>query len=66
MAASVMASVSLKPSPFTVEKSAVRALPSLARTSSLKVQASKKIKTDTPYGNHMYHLHDEFDLSNNM
>ena len=63
-----MASVSLKPSPFTVEKSAVRALPSLARTSSLKVQASggKKIKTDTPYGNHMYHLHDEFDLSNNM
>ena len=58
MAASVMASVSLKPSPFTVEKSAVRALPSLARTSSLKVQASKKIKTDTPYGNHMYHLHD--------
>lgn len=52
MAASVMASVSLKPSPFTVEKSAVRGLPSLARTSSLKVQASggKKIKTDTPYG----------------
>ncbi|CAB4307496.1 unnamed protein product [Prunus armeniaca] len=53
MAASVMASVSLKPSPFTVEKSAVRGLPSLARTSSsFKVQASggKKIKTDTPYG----------------
>ncbi|XP_008226285.1 PREDICTED: photosystem II 10 kDa polypeptide, chloroplastic [Prunus mume] len=53
MAASVMASVSLKPSPFTVEKSAVRGLPSLARTSSsFKVQASggKKIRTDTPYG----------------
>ncbi|KAL4598391.1 photosystem II 10 kDa polypeptide, chloroplastic [Castanea sativa] len=51
MAASVMASVSLKPSPFTVEKSAVRGLPSLARTSSFKVQASgKKIKTDKPYG----------------
>ncbi|GMY33391.1 photosystem II 10 kDa polypeptide, chloroplastic [Fagus crenata] len=52
MAASVMASVSLKPSPFTFEKSAVRGLPSLARTSSFKVQASgvKKIKTDTPYG----------------
>jgi photosystem II protein len=63
MAASVMASVSLKPSPFTFEKSAVRGLPSLARTSSFKVQASgvKKIKTDTPYG--MYHM--EL-LSNNM
>lgn len=57
MAASVMASVSLKPSPFTVEKSAVRGLPSLARTSSsFKVQASggKKIKTDTPYGTYTY------------
>ncbi|GMY21572.1 probable linoleate 9S-lipoxygenase 5 isoform X1 [Fagus crenata] len=52
MAASVMASVSLKPSPFTVEKSVVRGLPSLARTSSFKVKASgvKKIKTDTLYG----------------
>ncbi|KAM5586606.1 photosystem II 10 kDa polypeptide, chloroplastic [Rosa sericea] len=53
MAASVMASVSLKPAPFSFEKSAVRGLPSLARTSaSFKVQASgvKKIKTDTPYG----------------
>ncbi|CAN6553876.1 unnamed protein product [Malus baccata var. baccata] len=54
MSASVMAcSVSLKPSPFTVEKSAVRGLPSLSRSSaSFKVQASgvKKIKTDTPYG----------------
>lgn len=53
MAASVMASVSLKPAPFSFEKSAVRGLPSLARTSSsFKVQASggKKIKTSTPYG----------------
>ncbi|XP_050369598.1 photosystem II 10 kDa polypeptide, chloroplastic [Argentina anserina] len=53
MAASVMASVSLKPAPFSFERSAVRGLPSLARTSaSFKVQASgvKKIKTDTPYG----------------
>jgi photosystem II protein len=49
-----MASVSLKPSPFCVEKSAGRGLPSLARTSSssFRVQASgvKKIKTSTPYG----------------
>ncbi|KAM1003970.1 hypothetical protein ACFX13_004299 [Malus domestica] len=54
MSASVMAcSVSLKPSPFTVQKSAVRGLPSLSRSSaSFKVQASgvKKIKTATPYG----------------
>ncbi|KAL5565239.1 hypothetical protein UlMin_028403 [Ulmus minor] len=53
MAASVMASVSLKPAPFSVEKSAVRGLPSLARSSaSFTVQASggKKIKTDKPYG----------------
>ncbi|GLT53926.1 hypothetical protein SLA2020_271600 [Shorea laevis] len=52
-AASVVASVSLKPSPFSVEKSAVRGLPSLVRTSSsFRVEASgvKKIKTDTPYG----------------
>lgn len=50
-----MASVSLKPTPsFTVEKSAIRGLPSLARTnSSFKVEASgvkKKLKTDKPYG----------------
>jgi hypothetical protein len=52
MAASVMAaSVSLKPSPFSVEKAAARGLPSLARASSFRVQASvKKIKTSTPYG----------------
>ncbi|KAI3466349.1 hypothetical protein Pfo_023012 [Paulownia fortunei] len=52
MATTVMSSVSLKPSPFTVEKSVVRGLPSLARTTSLRVEASggKKIKTDKPYG----------------
>ncbi|GAV78675.1 PsbR domain-containing protein [Cephalotus follicularis] len=52
MATSVMASLSLKPSPFTVDMSPVRGLPSLARTSSFKVEASgaKKIKTNTPYG----------------
>ncbi|GMP51842.1 hypothetical protein CsSME_00017914 [Camellia sinensis var. sinensis] len=52
MAASVvMSSLSLKPSPFTVEKTAVRGLPSLARTSSLRIQASgKKIKTNKPFG----------------
>lgn len=53
-ASSVMASLSLKPSGFTVEKTvAGRGLPSLARTSSLRVEASggKKIKTDKPYGN---------------
>ncbi|KAK9275160.1 hypothetical protein L1049_022419 [Liquidambar formosana] len=51
MAASVMASLSLKPSPFRVEKAGVKGLPSLARTSSLRVEASgKKIKTNTPYG----------------
>ncbi|KAK3042576.1 hypothetical protein RJ639_000828 [Escallonia herrerae] len=52
MATSVMTSLSLKPSPFTSEKTAVRGLPSLAKTSSFKVQASgvKKIKTDKPYG----------------
>ncbi|KAB5534848.1 hypothetical protein DKX38_017934 [Salix brachista] len=53
MAASVMASVSLKPAPFTVEKSSVRGLPSLSRnSSSFRVVASggKKIKTDKPYG----------------
>ncbi|KAK4253471.1 hypothetical protein QN277_010139 [Acacia crassicarpa] len=52
MASSMMASVSLKPAPFTVEKSAVRGLPSLSKSSSFKVVASggKKIKTDKPYG----------------
>ncbi|KAF3441123.1 hypothetical protein FNV43_RR15034 [Rhamnella rubrinervis] len=54
MAASVMAaSVSLKPATFSVEKSAVRGVPSLSRSSaSFRVQASggKKIKTDKPYG----------------
>ncbi|KAK3426848.1 hypothetical protein EUGRSUZ_F03186 [Eucalyptus grandis] len=53
MAASMMASVSLKPAPFTAERSGARGLPSLARTSSsFKVEASgvKKIKTDRPYG----------------
>ncbi|KAL6998994.1 hypothetical protein U1Q18_000161 [Sarracenia purpurea var. burkii] len=52
MAASiVMGSLNLKPSPFTTAVSG-RGLPSLARTSSLRVQASggKKIKTDKPYG----------------
>ncbi|WP_162521481.1 photosystem II protein PsbR, partial [Escherichia coli] len=46
-----MASFSLKPAPFTAEKSSVRGLPSLARTSSsFRVVASggKKIKTDKP------------------
>ncbi|KAL3637581.1 hypothetical protein CASFOL_018749 [Castilleja foliolosa] len=52
MASTVLSSLSLKPSPFAVEKSAVRGLPSLARTTTLRVQASggKKIKTDKPYG----------------
>ncbi|POO03211.1 hypothetical protein TorRG33x02_012720, partial [Trema orientale] len=53
MAASVMASVSLKPAPFSFQKSSVRGLPSLSRSStSFKVEASggKKIKTDKPYG----------------
>ena len=48
-----MSSVSLKPAAFSFEKSTVRGVPSLARsTSSFKVQASggKKIKTDKPYG----------------
>ncbi|KAG9439148.1 hypothetical protein H6P81_019313 [Aristolochia fimbriata] len=51
MAASVMSSLSLKPSPLS-EKFAVRGLPSLARPSSFKIEASggKKIKTATPYG----------------
>ncbi|XP_042500000.1 photosystem II 10 kDa polypeptide, chloroplastic [Macadamia integrifolia] len=53
MAASVMSSLSLKPSPL-IERSAPRGLPSLARpSSSFRVQASgrdRKIKTETPYG----------------
>ena len=55
MAASVMASsVSLKPS-FSVEKTAVKGVPSLARApSSFKVEAKGgKIKTDKPYGQFM-------------
>ncbi|CAA7394045.1 unnamed protein product [Spirodela intermedia] len=52
MAASVMSSLSLKPSPV-VGRSPAKGLPSLARpASALRVQASggKKIKTNTPYG----------------
>ncbi|KAF7835217.1 photosystem II 10 kDa polypeptide, chloroplastic [Senna tora] len=67
MASSVMASVSLKPSAFSIEKSGVRGLPSLARTaSSFKVVASggKKIKTDKPYGiNGGMNLRDGLDSS---
>ncbi|GER48093.1 photosystem II 10 kDa polypeptide family protein [Striga asiatica] len=52
MATTVMSSLSLKPVPFSVEKSAVRGLPPLARTTRFRVVASgvKKIKTDKPYG----------------
>ncbi|KMS98090.1 hypothetical protein BVRB_4g096020 [Beta vulgaris subsp. vulgaris] len=53
MAASVMSSLSLKPSPFTVDnKGAVRGLPSLTRSCTFTVRASgvKKIKTDKPLG----------------
>ncbi|WP_171476474.1 photosystem II protein PsbR, partial [Acinetobacter baumannii] len=49
MAATVMSSLTLKPSsPFT----AVKGLPSLPKKTSFKVSASggKKIKTDKPYG----------------
>ncbi|OMO65833.1 Photosystem II PsbR [Corchorus capsularis] len=53
MAASVMASsITLKPS-FTLKKSSVKGVPSLARSPKVfKVLASggKKIKTDKPYG----------------
>ncbi|KAF8408771.1 hypothetical protein HHK36_004840 [Tetracentron sinense] len=52
MAASVMSSLSLKPS-HILEKPVARGLPSLSRSSfSFRVQASgvKKIKTETPYG----------------
>jgi hypothetical protein len=52
MASSIMASVSLKPTPLFVEKSSVRGLPNLSKR-PFRVVASggKKIKTDTPYGN---------------
>ncbi|KAH8518084.1 hypothetical protein H0E87_000047 [Populus deltoides] len=46
-------SISLKPAPFTVKKpSSVRGLPTLARRSSFKVEASRtrKTNTDQPYG----------------
>ncbi|KAK6785736.1 hypothetical protein RDI58_019191 [Solanum bulbocastanum] len=52
MASTVMSSLSLKPT-FTLEKTSVKGLPSLARSSSsFKVVASgvKKLKTDKPYG----------------
>uniref|UniRef100_A0A6N2KW84 Photosystem II 10 kDa polypeptide, chloroplastic n=1 Tax=Salix viminalis TaxID=40686 RepID=A0A6N2KW84_SALVM len=41
MAASVMASLSLKPSPFTVEKSSVRGLPTLSWR-SFKIESQRK------------------------
>ncbi|KAK9674292.1 hypothetical protein RND81_12G223900 [Saponaria officinalis] len=53
MASTVMSSLSLKPSNFVVERTSVRGLPSLSRSSaSFRVQASggKKIKTDKPLG----------------
>ncbi|PSR95495.1 Photosystem II polypeptide like [Actinidia chinensis var. chinensis] len=55
MAASVMSSLSLKPSSpiLSVEKRGVRGLPSLTRSRGpFRVEASgvKKIKTDKPYG----------------
>lgn len=55
MASIVMNSLSLKPSGF--KTAPVRGLPSLARPTSFKVQASgvKKIKTDTPYGNFVFY-----------
>ncbi|OIT27732.1 PREDICTED: photosystem II 10 kDa polypeptide, chloroplastic-like [Nicotiana attenuata] len=65
----VMSSFSLKPSPFTVEKRAVRGLPSIGRSSSssrFRVEASggKKIKTDKPYGiNGGMNLEDGVDAS---
>uniref|UniRef100_A0A2P2K0Q2 Photosystem II 10 kDa polypeptide, chloroplastic n=1 Tax=Rhizophora mucronata TaxID=61149 RepID=A0A2P2K0Q2_RHIMU len=53
MAATVMTSLSLKPAPWSLEKSSssVRALPTLPRR-SFRVEASKKAKlnTDKPYG----------------
>ncbi|MCI19524.1 photosystem II 10 kDa polypeptide chloroplastic-like [Trifolium medium] len=50
MASSIMASVSLKPTPFIVEKSSVRGLPNLSRPFRVVASGAKKIKTDTPYG----------------
>ncbi|KAH9616129.1 hypothetical protein KSS87_018632 [Heliosperma pusillum] len=53
MATTLMSSLSLKPSNFVVERTSVRGLPSLSRSStSFKVEASgvKKIKTDKPLG----------------
>ncbi|MCD7650983.1 photosystem II protein PsbR, partial [Listeria monocytogenes] len=50
MASSVMASVSLKPTPFRVERSSVRGLPALSRPFKVVASGIKKIKTDTPYG----------------
>lgn len=50
MASSVMASVSLKPTPFTVQKSPVKGLPSISRPFRVVASGIKKIKTDTPYG----------------
>ncbi|CAK8534792.1 unnamed protein product [Lathyrus sativus] len=50
MASSVMASLSLKPTPFTVQKSSVKGLPSISRPFRIVASGVKKIKTDTPYG----------------
>ncbi|CAI8595434.1 unnamed protein product [Vicia faba] len=50
MASSIMASVSLKPTPFTVQKSSVKGLPSISRPFRVVASGIKKIKTDTPYG----------------
>ncbi|MCE7766483.1 photosystem II 10 kDa polypeptide, chloroplastic-like [Nicotiana tabacum] len=67
MASTVMSSLSLKPATFSVEKTAVKGLPSLARSSSsFRVQASgvKKLKTDKPYGiNGSMSLRDGVDAS---
>ncbi|GAB4846718.1 hypothetical protein Ancab_025726 [Ancistrocladus abbreviatus] len=68
MATSMIASLSLKPSPWSasVEKTAVRGLPSLARSSSsFKVEArERKIRTDKPYGiNGGMNLRDGVDAS---
>ncbi|OAY28897.1 photosystem II 10 kDa polypeptide, chloroplastic [Manihot esculenta] len=67
MAASVMGSLSLKPSAFRVEKSGGRVggLPTLSRR-TFRVEASggKKIKTDKPYGiNGGMNLRDGVDAS---
>ena len=67
MASTVMSSLSLKPTTFTLEKTGVKGLPSLTRSSSsFKVVASggKKIKTDKPYGiNGGMNLRDGLDAS---